>query len=123
MGLDTPPGPWAPGFGRGSSLDVSPEKLDKATGALEDIHADAKPAGDTADAATLDAKKNLNGWETAGALQKVLDEWQQQVDNLRHRLTQDAAALRGTSSNYKINEGSTSSLFAPAPAPGSSPFG
>jgi hypothetical protein len=80
---------------------VNHDALDKAHGTLVNLAHDCPTAGAVANDATGTAVTALKGWTSAGALKDSLDEWHQQVQQLTGRLNANAAAMQGTSFNYR----------------------
>ncbi|MFH9347537.1 hypothetical protein [Kitasatospora sp. NPDC017646] len=88
--------------------------LDKAHATLANLAHDCPGAGQVADDATGTAVAALKGWDSAGALKDSLDEWHQQVQALTGRLNANAAAMQGTSANYRTtNQSIAQSLQVP----------
>ncbi|WP_405497158.1 hypothetical protein [Streptomyces sp. NBC_00096] len=98
-----PAGPFAPG-GPGDFASTPAEKQ-AAAGTIEtELEPDTKKATEHADDATDTARKGFEGWETAAALKKVADTWDQQVKTLMGRLSGEKTALRGASGLFVRND-------------------
>lgn len=101
-----PPGPsglFAPGA-PGDFASTPAEKQAAARVIESELEPDTKKAGDRADTATSAAQRGFDGWETAGALKKVADTWDQQVKSLMGRLSSEKTALRGASGLFARND-------------------
>ncbi|MFI5863761.1 hypothetical protein [Streptomyces sp. NPDC051546] len=91
-----PTGPFAPG-GPGDFASTPAQKQAAANTIETELEPATKKASEHADDATNTAQKGFEGWDTAGALKKVSDTWDQQVRTLMGRLSSEKGALRGTS--------------------------
>ncbi|MER5488238.1 hypothetical protein ABT024_34170 [Streptomyces sp. NPDC002812] len=98
-----PTGPFAPG-GSGDFASTPAEKQAAANTIETELEPNTKKASEHADDATSTAQKGFEGWDTAGALKKVSDTWDQQVRTLMGRLSSEKGALRGTSGLFVRND-------------------
>ncbi|WP_432064770.1 hypothetical protein [Streptomyces sp. C10-9-1] len=95
----------APGSGGAgaATLASTPGQKKAAADAIEKhLEPDTKKAGDTAEASTSAAVRELSGkdgegWATAPALKKAHEAWEKQVKALMGRLGSEKSALRSTS--------------------------
>lgn len=101
--LNGAPGPLAPG-GSGDFASTPAEKQAAANTMETELEPNTKKATEYADDATSAAQKGFDGWDTASALKKVSDTWDQQVRTLMGRLSSEKTALRGTSGLFVRND-------------------
>ncbi|MYV72433.1 hypothetical protein GT352_00445 [Streptomyces sp. SID1046] len=115
--------PYAPGvtpppsgpFVRGGSPDFasSPAEKNAAAGTIQNyLEPETKKHAEDADEATEAARKGFEGWQTAAALKKVTDTWDQQVTTLMGRLAGEKAALRRASGSFTSNDIGLGNQFA-----------
>ncbi|MCY0938985.1 hypothetical protein [Streptomyces sp. H34-S4] len=98
-----PTEPFAPG-GSGGFASTPAEKQTAANTIESELQPRTKKATEHADEATNTAQKGFEGWDTAGALKKVSDTWDQQARNLMGRLSGEKTALRGASGLFVRND-------------------
>lgn len=104
MRLNSAPAePFAPG-GSGDFASTPAEKQTAANTIESELQPSTKKATEHADDATGTAQKGFEGWDTAGALKKVSDTWDQQARNLMGRLSGEKTALRGASGLFVRND-------------------
>ncbi|MDX3538989.1 hypothetical protein PV721_32575 [Streptomyces sp. MB09-01] len=103
-GVTPPPaGPFAPGGSR--TFASTPAEKTAAAGTIEtELEPGTKSAAEHADDATKAAQKGFEGWDTAAALKKVADTWDQQVTTLMGRLAGEKTGLRGASGYITRND-------------------
>ncbi|MFB7258145.1 hypothetical protein [Streptomyces nojiriensis] len=106
-----PAGPLAPG-GSPDFASTPAEKTAAASTIENELEPGTKRAADHADEATGAAQKGFDGWQTAAALKKVADTWDQQVKTLMGRLAGEKTALRGASGQFVRNDVGLGNQFA-----------
>ncbi|MGW6574543.1 hypothetical protein ACWGAN_20580 [Streptomyces sp. NPDC054945] len=107
--------PYAPGvtpapagpFARGGAPDFasSPAEKNAAASTIQTyLEPETKKHAGDADEATEAARKGFEGWQTAAALKKVADTWDQQITTLMGRLAGEKTALRRASGAFTSND-------------------
>ncbi|MFB8396724.1 MULTISPECIES: hypothetical protein [Streptomyces] len=115
--------PYAPGvtpppsgpFVRGGASDFasSPAEKNAAAGTIQTyLEPETKKHAGDADEATEAARKGFEGWQTAAALKKVADTWDQQVATLLGRLAGEKDDLRQASGSFASNDIGLGNQFA-----------
>ncbi|HBF83602.1 MAG TPA: hypothetical protein DD420_27865 [Streptomyces sp.] len=111
-------GPTSPppllGSSNSPDLATTPAKKKAAANSIENnIEPGTRTAADAADESVRDAIAEFKGWETAAGLKKAHHQWDEQVERLMGRLSQEKSALRNTAILFSNNDLETEAAFAP----------